>query len=119
MTCCIHSITESLHTDCLQLLLTAYIQTYILTDMHEHKDAMNCMPGASKDLEKTIQAVQRGTSCNAEAMRAMGIDKIDFGGLAQVCSHHLLPAVLNNALRHGMALHSTCKLRPVSVVTPS
>lgn len=40
--------------------------------------------GASKDLEKTIQAVQRGTSCNAEAMREMGIDKIDFGGLAQV-----------------------------------
>ncbi|KAL0050830.1 hypothetical protein WJX82_007980 [Trebouxia sp. C0006] len=45
--------------------------------------AVICLPGASKDLEKTIQAVQRGTSCNAEAMREMGIDKIDFGGLAQ------------------------------------
>ena len=65
--------------------------------------AVICLPGAAKDLEKTIQAVQRGTSCNAAAMREMGIDRIDFGGLAQVkplscCLHWVLDNELDSTV---------------------
>lgn len=62
--------------------------------------AVICLPGASKDLEKTIQAVQRGTSCNAQAMRDMGIDRVDFGGLAQVWQGH------HSALLQQLAMQS-------------
>lgn len=49
--------------------------------------AVVCMPTPSKDLEKVIQAISRGATCNAKVMRGMNIQYIDFVGIKQVsCS---------------------------------